>query len=178
MDVLNNRAVAAILCALVIAVSSVVGAGTSLGTIRRQTEATFSCAGMGIQGDLNDISAQAFNITVIAGRYLQQDYAGIADVHAKRDALNSAVTPREKNRAAEELLVAVNMLRRTLESLELSTQDRHLLDACMVEINSRVMLISASGYNQAALRFNQTLERFPANILGRAAGVRPLELYE
>ena len=178
MDVLNNRAVAAILCALVIAVSSVVGAGASLSGLRRQTEAVFSSPRVGIQGDLNEISAQAFNITVIAGRYLQQDYIGVTSVHAKRDALIHAATPRENHRAAEELLVAVNMLSRTLESLELSAQDRDLLASCLIEINSRVAFISASGYNQAALRFNQTLEQFPANILGRASGVRPLELYE
>ena len=178
MDLLNNRAIAAVLCALVIIVSSVVGAGASLGSLRRQTEAVFSSAGVGIQGDLNEISAQAFNLTVIAGRYLQQDYIAVASVHTKRDALNQAATPREKHLAAEELLVAANMLSHTLGSLELSEQDRSLLDACMVEINSRVALISASGYNQSALRFNQALERFPANILGRATGVRPLELYE
>lgn len=178
MDVLNNRAVAAILCALVIAVSSVVGAGASLSGLRRQTEAVFSSPRVGIQGDLNEISAQAFNITVIAGRYLPPDYAGITRVHQKRDALSSAASPRQKHRAAEELIVAANMLRLTLDSLALSTQDQNLLASCMAEINSRAMLISASGYNQAALSFNQTLERFPANILGRAAGVRPLELYE
>ena len=181
MNVFQNRAVAVIVCVLVVAASSVAGAGFSLGALRSQTQAVFTLGesgGSGIQGDLNEISAQAFNITVIAGRYLPPDYAGITRVHQKRDALSSAASPRQKHRAAEELIVAANMLRLTLDSLALSTQDQNLLASCMAEINSRAMLISASGYNQAALSFNQTLERFPANILGRAAGVRPLELYE
>jgi len=181
MDALHNRVVAVILCALIVAASSVVGGGMTLGQLRAQTEAVFtlgSQGGAGIQADLNEIAAQSFNITVIAGRYLQPDYPGILRVHGARHALNDAGSPREKHRAVQEVLGAANMLRSTLDSLDLSVQDQNLLASCMVEINSRLVLIASSPYNQAAFSFNQTLGRFPANILGRAAGIRPLELFE
>jgi len=181
MDILHNRVVAVFLCALVVAASSVAGGGVTLGQLRAQTEAVFtlgSQGGAGIQADLNEIAAQSFNITAIAGRYLQQDYPGIRRVFEARDALHSARSPREKHRAAEEIVGAANMLRSTLDSLELSVQDQNLLASCVAEINSRLILIASSPYNQAALSFNQTLGRFPANILGRAAGIRPLELFE
>ena len=181
MDILQNRFVAAVLAVLIVVVSSVVGGGATLSALRAQTEAVFTlgeAGGAGIQGDLNEIAAQAFNITVIAGRYLQPDYSGIVNVLEKRDALHRAATPRENHRAAEELLFATHVLRTTLDGLELSVQDQNLLASCVVEINSRLSLIANNPYNQSALHFNQTLERFPANLMGAAAGIRPLELYE
>jgi len=181
MDILHSRALAIVLCAILIVAASFVGGGATLGALRGQTEAIFTLGdsdGMSIQGDLNEISAQAFNITRIAERYLPHDYAGIVSVRQQRDALGNAATIREKQRVTEELLVAVNMLTATLDSVEMSTQSQHLLSSCEREIGSRLTLIAASGYNQAAMSFNQALNRFPANILGRAAGVRPLELFE
>ncbi|MCL2578994.1 MAG: hypothetical protein FWE32_03065 [Oscillospiraceae bacterium] len=181
MDILNNRVVAGLLCVVMVVASSVVGGGATLGSLRGQTAAIFTLGqsgAPGIQSDLNEIAAQSFNVTVIAGRYLQEDYTGIVQVLNSRDALLSAAGPREKHRAAGELVAATNMLRTTLDGLDLSAQDQNLLASCVVEINSRLMLIAGSGYNQSALYFNHTLERFPANILGRAARVSPLELYE
>jgi len=181
MELLNNRVIAAFLCALIILASSILGGGATLGSLRSQTAAVFTLGqsgSPGIQSDLNEVAAQSFNISVIAGRYLQEDYPGILAVLERRDALQAAVSPREKHRAAEELVFATHMLRTTLEGLDLSPQDQNLLAACVVEINARLSLISTGGYNQAALYFNNALERFPASILGRAAGITPLELYE
>ena len=181
MSILHNRFIAGVLALLIVAVSSVVGVGVTLGALRAQTQAVFTLGTQGvpgIQSDLGEIVAQAFNLTQIASRYLQTDYPAVASVLERRDALQRASTPREKNRAAEELVASVVVLRHTLEGLELSAQDQNLMSMVVVEINSRLVLIGNNPYNSAALGFNQKLERFPANILGRIAGIRPLELYE
>lgn len=181
MELLHNRMIAAFLCLLIVLASSVLGGGATLASLRSQTAAVFTLGqsgNPGIQSDLNEIAAQSFNISVIAGRYLQADYPGILALLDRREALQSAVSPREKHRAAEELVFAAHMLRTTLDGLDLSAQDQNLLASCMVEINARLSLIADSSYNQAALYFNHALDRFPANLLGRAAGVAPLELYE
>jgi len=181
MGMLHNRAVAVLVALLVVVASSVFGAGLTLGQMRAQTQAVFTLGAggvPGIQSDLAEISAQAFNMTQIAGRYLQPDYAGVVRVLESRDALQRADTPREMRRATEEILGSTNALRNTLEHLDLSEQDQNLLAMVAIDINSRATLISQNPYNAAAHNFNQTLERFPANIFGRAVGIRPLELFE
>jgi len=181
MDILHNRAVAVLLALLIVAASSVVGGGVTLGQMRANAQTTlfvYTGGAPGIHGDLREISVQAFNMTQIAGRYLQPDYVGITHLLHLRDALERAQTPREQHRAVQELLSAANALRNTLDALDLSAQDQNLLAGVVVEINLRVNLIAQNPYNSAAHGFNQALGRFPANIFGQMTGIRPLELFE
>ena len=185
MDALQNRVVAGFLCLLIIVVSSGVGVASTLLPLRTQVTGLFHVgdrSGPGIAGDLNAIGAQAHNLTVIAGRYLAPDYPATARVLDARERLDFAMrgefSPREARRAKDELVGAAQALHSTLSGLELSDQDQNLMASVMAEISSRSGLIGQSSYNQAALSFNQSLTRFPANILGPATGVRPLELFE
>ena len=185
MDILQNRIVAGFLCLLIIIVFSVVGVASTLMPMRAQVTELFHTGERGAPGvasDLSEISAQAFNLTVIAGRYLAPEYPGTARVLNARENLTQSMqgrfSPREMRRAKDELIGAAQILESSLNGLELTAQDQNLMATVMVEINSRSNLISQSSYNQAAFAFNQSLGRFPANILGPAAGVRPLELFE
>ena len=178
---LHNKIIAGLICFALMATSSVVGGALTLGQMRAQAQSVFYIGqgpAMGIPGDLNEISAQAHNITVIAQRYLADDYPALTRVHDARSYLQRARNPRENYRATHELLTATHALRATLDTLDLSTQDQNLLAGAIAEINNRLTLINAAPYNQAAFRFNQALDRFPANIFGSAAGIRPLELFE
>ena len=184
MDVLHNRVIAGFLCLLIIIASSALGVVSTLGPMRAQVTGLFHVGerrAPGVATDLNEISAQAFNLTVIAGRYLAPDYPAIVRVTQARDNLNRAMqgqfSPREKRSANNELVGAAQALHSTLSGLELTDQDQNLMATVMTEISSRMTLISQSPYNQAAFNFNQSLSRFPANILGRPF-IRPLELFE
>ena len=178
---LNNRVVAVLISLVVVVTSSVLGTALTLGQMRAQAQSTFYIGqggSPGIPGDLNEISAQAHNITVIAQRYLADDYPALTRVHSARSYLQLARTPRESYMATGELLAATHALRATLDTLDLSPQDQNLLAGAVADINNRLMLVNAAPYNQAAFRFNQALGQFPANIFGPAAGIRPLELFE
>ena len=182
MDALQNRVIAGVLCLLIIMVSSVVGVASTLMPMRTQAQRAFYIGegrrNTGIGGDLSAISAEAYNVTVIAGRYLAAGYPAIDRVHVARSNLQQATGPRANYQAIQELVSATNALHAVLDNLELTDQDRNFLAGCTAEINSRVMLIGNNRYNQVAFNFNQALARFPSNILGPLAGVRPLELFE
>ena len=185
MDALQNRVIAGFLCLLIVIVSSVLGVASTLVPMRNQTTELFRAGesgAPGISGDLSEIAAQAFNLTVIAGHYLAPDYPATVRVLEARDNLTRAIqggfSPQEMRRANDELIGAAQALHSTLGGLELSDQDQNLMASVMAEISSRVNLIGQSPYNRAAFNFNRSLGRFPANILGPVAGVRPLELFE
>ena len=184
MEALHNRVIAGFLCLLIIITSSVVGVISTLGPMRAQVTELFHVGerrAPGVATDLNEIAAQAHNLTVIAGRYLVHDYPAVVRVHGARDDLTRAVqgqfSPRRIHSANSELVSAAQALHSTLSVLELTEQDQNLMATVMAEISSRMTLISRSPYNQAAFNFNQSLSRFPANILGRPF-IRPLELFE
>lgn len=182
MEALHNRGVALILCVAMVALACVAGTGVSLRQLREQSELTFTLGaagdGRGIQYDLGELAAQCYNITVIASRYLPATDANIAGVLEKREALLAADSPKEKHRANQEMLAAANVLRHTLDVLDLDTQDKTLLEQCAVNISTTQSLIENSGYNAAATYYNRSLGSFPANLFGSLTGVKPLELYE
>ena len=184
MEALHNRVIAGFLCLLIIIASSALGVVSTLAPMRAQVTELFRVGEgrlPGVAADLNEIAAQSHNLTVIAGRYLAPDYPATVRVHEARDNLTRAMqgqfSPREKRSANNELVGAAQALHSTLSGLELSEQDQNLMATVMAEISSRMTLISRSPYNQAAFSFNESLSRFPANILGRPF-IRPLELFE
>jgi len=187
MDALQNRVIAGFLCLLIIIASSVVGVASTLAPMRAQVIELFHVGegrgSPGIGSDIAEISRQVHNITVIARRYLAPDYPAIerADhaMYSHTRATRIPFNPRQMRLATDELVATAQALNAALSGLELTDQDRNLLAGCMAEIENRMALIAGNNrYNQAAFNFNQSLNRFPANILGPAAGVRPLELFE
>lgn len=182
MRAFENRALAVIICIVLVFASALVGTGVSLGAYREQCYASFkdgiSAADAGIQRDLNEIAAQSYNITVVAGHYLPSTDANITGVLDKREALAAAETPREKYRAMTELEAAVTVLTNTLKVFEVNAQDGEQLQKCLVSLDSARRTVKNSGYNAVAATFNQTLNRFPASFFGGIFGVKPLELFE
>ncbi len=184
MQLLQKRGVALLVCALMILAACLLGPAASLRRLRAQSEELFSLGpagdGRGIQYDLNDMSAQCHNITVIAGRYLAEDDDVVAAVRGGREALAQAQGPRQKRAAAEELRGAATLLRAKLEGLALDEQDRTLLLTCVEQINSaqRLIDINMGNYNAGAAHYNRMLRGFPIALLAPLTGAEPLELYE
>jgi len=182
MEILRNKPVALLLCLLMIACSCLVGAGTSLRQLRRQTEDVFLLggdgSGIGISHDLRELAAQSYNLVVLARNYMPENDEAILAVLDRRVELLDATTPKESFRAAQELTTAARLLAATLEAMDLNQQDRTLLQKTLVNLANTLGLLDANDYNPAAARFNRVLSEFPSNIFGPLTGVRPLELYE
>jgi len=109
---------------------------------------------------------------------MDAEHSLISAVRKNRDTLAQAETPGQKYEAAQNLLQAVTELYTYMGSLPLSESDQKFRNSLYADINSHNIIISRSTYNQHAREFNNTLKRFPANILGTLTFVRPLELYE
>ncbi|MGF7145382.1 hypothetical protein HNQ56_003823 [Anaerotaenia torta] len=182
MKYLRNRKVAIGITAFAVFLSILFGSHSSLMQLREETSLIFYSGekknGKGIQHDLEYITDQCYNLTVVAGRYMDPDDERIKEVLRKRDLVNSAVTPREKYQTSESLIEAAMKLYKDLGFMSLEERDQYYRDSFAVNVESRQLIISHSSYNELAVTFNESLERFPANVLSKITFVKPLELYE
>jgi hypothetical protein len=182
MTYIKKRNIAIWITVGIICFSILFGTRSSLTELRQDALEIFYQGekrdGKGIDSDLEYISAQCYNLTVVAGRYLDPADGNITGVLDYREKLSEADTPGSKFREKENLLQAALNLYDVLGGLELSEKDQYYRESVPVNIESRQRIISHSSYNQKAQRFNRSMEAFPANILGRMVLVKPLELYE
>ena len=182
MSVLRNSKIAILAMILMIVGGTLVGSHNSLMEIREDTSAIFTMGvrgdGIGIQGDLNERSAAAYNMVVIARKYLPEENALIQNVLSARLALGSSDSVREKARANRALDTAVKDLFDVLNGMTLAEQDARYPQRLYTDFRSRGDTISHDPYNQEAAAFNRTLSGFPAGFLGGLTGVKPLEIFD
>lgn len=178
MYALQNRGVALLLCLCMILVSSLFGTATSLGALREQSELVFVSSGM--QQDLIDLSAQCANIITVAGRHLSADDADLQEAAAYRETLADAITKgsaKQKHDAAMGLLTSTGILIGRLPESGASPSEQDLAAGAWAAANSKQALLASGPFNQQAAYYNFLLGKFPASILGRLTGLRPLELF-
>ena len=179
MEVLKNRKTAALILALVVVLSALLGGWRSLSALSSDVEKAFTEGeeGFSIQRDLNERMTQAVNLTAVAKRYLSPDDARITAVTDVRNALDAAKTPGEKYRANQQLSEAFSVLYYALEDMDLTEKDKEYRGEFYGEMLSRNDTISRDPYNEKAGAFNETLRQFPANLIGKLFSVSPAELY-
>lgn len=182
MKFLKNRKTATGITALIILFSILLGAHLSLTKLKEETLSVFyhgeNTGEKGIQSDLEYISDQCYNLTVVAGRYMNREEETVKEVSEHLEALKKAAAPGDKYKAKENLIKASMELHEKLVLMNLTEKDRYYCDSFPVNLRSRELIISHSSYNEKAASYNRCLQRFPANILSRITFVRPLELYE
>lgn len=182
MEFLKKRSNAWLITLVAIMLASIIGAGSSLNKLRAGAEEVFYLGedrdGAGIQHDLEMIMSDSANLTVVAGRYMDKNHSLINSIHENREALGAAKTPRKKYEKAQELLHSVTELYTYMGDLSLSEKDKNFRSSLYANINSHNIIISRSAYNQRVREFNDTLNKFPANILSSVVLLSPLELYE
>lgn len=76
------------------------------------------------------------------------------------------------------LLTSFNKLSRSLSELSLSESDALVLEQNTLSFTDACRSIDESGYNQSVREFYREELRFPADILGRIAGVELPQLFE
>lgn len=162
--------------------ATLIGSGTSLRKLRNEAESIFYQGedqdGMGIQYDLDQLMEECYSLTVVAKRYLEDSDPMITAVLEARTALEKAKTPPRKHDAAEKLKEVSLALYEHLGNYPLNERDLKYRNGFYAEITSRFLIIDRSSYNQRAKEFNETISKFPANILRLITFVAPLELYE
>ena len=182
MAILKNRQFAIFAMILLIAAGTLIGSHNDLVGMRSKASDIFILGargdGIGIQGDLRERGDVAHNMVSLALKYLPASNAVIENVLLAGETMSKASTVKEKAAADRKLATAVRDLYDVLSSMELSEQDAKYPQRLYTDFRSRGDTISHDPYNGAAADFNRTLSAFPAGLLGKLTGVRPLELFE
>ena len=177
---MKNPNVACVIMVIALVLSILIGGHRSLSAEASKVEDIFYNGvdgdGIGVSSDLEYRAALAYALVTVAKRYLPADDADIEAVLDACSALENAKNPTEKLEANRRLQSACEALYKRLDKVDLSERDAGYRSNLMTDLNSRNDIISKDGYNQKAGQFNTQLKRFPANIIGRATGIRPFAL--
>ena len=122
--------------------------------------------GLSIQTDLDARASAAYNLATVAKRYMAEDSETVQSVLKASEALNSAKGPAAKYAANEELGEVCTQLYEALGKMELSEKDE------------QYVTMGNDPYNQLAEKYNEKLDRFPANLLGKIFGMDKAELFQ
>lgn len=181
MNWLKQKKTAVCVMIVLIAAGIWVGAYRSLSGLVQNTQTAFfegeNGDGYGIQGDLEDRSALAYNMALVAGRYLEEDDPLLAGVEAARTALSQAQTPSQKYSANEALSDSVTALYERLKTVELSEKDAKYPQNLYADFTAKQDIINRNSYNRLAGECNAALSAFPANLLRQITFVQPVEYF-
>lgn len=172
---------AAFVMAMLIIAGSFMGAGRSLGGLKKAVDAAFYAgvngSGFSIQRDLDERVISATNLITVARRYLPESDGALQSFVKARDDLAMAKGIREKHDANVKLSSAAADIVSRVEKEPLSAQDAAYLRSIPVDMQSRNDTISRDGYNDFAARYNETLSRFPANFFSAILSIEKAELF-
>lgn len=181
MEKLKDRKLAAFLMIIMIVLGTAFGSHRSLMKLYKSAEDVFyngeNGDGFSIQHDLDDRFEESLKLVKIAQKYPSIDSKYIDDVMYARDSLKNAETIKEKSKANSELDAAVFALYNELGTQELSDLDKEYRISSYGTFNSYGDTISHSSYNSIARRFNDTLNKFPASLLGKLTGIHELDTF-
>ncbi|MDR1192611.1 MAG: LemA family protein [Peptococcaceae bacterium] len=181
MSIWQKRPVAVAAMVLMILVGALAGGHNSLNHLRAVAAAVFTNGaagdGAGIDRDLRERGEAAYNMVVVARKYLPEDHGLIQATLAARQSLDEAATVRHKAAADKELAAAVADLYQALGAMSLSELDAPYPRRLYTDFQSRGDSISHDPYNFRASAFNEALDTFPASLLGGLTGIQPLELF-
>lgn len=181
MDRLKRPQTALFLMIVMIIAGIWIGSWRSLSGIVRQAEAVFTEGengdGYSIRADLEDSSGIAYNLTLVAGRYLDKTDPLLLAVEDARSALQEAKGPSEAYRANRQLSESVTALYERMKTVELSEKDQKYPQNLYIDYMAKQDIISRNDYNRIAEECNRTLSAFPANILRRLTFVQPVEYF-
>ncbi|MBE6037022.1 MAG: hypothetical protein E7223_05365 [Clostridiales bacterium] len=171
MTFLKSRKGACLVMILLVVLALFLGTVRSLGSRLDKVEAAFLNGvendGFSIQNDLESRCEFAYNLTVVAGRYLSP--ADSKDLLDAREALEAARTVGEKYEANQTLEEAFWALDSKLQSTRLSDTDSRLVNALRADFRSAGDTISHDGYNELALEYNAAKAKAPLGFLAKKA---------
>lgn len=181
MESLKDRKIALLLMIIMIVLGTAFGSHRSLMKLYNSAEDVFyngeNRDGFSIQHDLEDRFEESLKLVKIAEKYTSLDSRYIADVTEARNNLKNAETIKDKSKANSELDAAVYALYNELGNQKLSSQDEKYRISAYGTFNSYGDTISHSSYNSTARKFNETLNKFPAGLLGKLTGIQELDTF-
>lgn len=174
----ENRKLALIILAVVIAIAILGGGGGALVDKRSEITQVYLDSAYSISAELNEMRVNADTLVSIAKKYDQANQDYIDEMNKALSALVEARDPAEAYRVSVALSSAVEHCYSDLTGLQLSSMDAEDARYKYKNFSSALMRISHDRYNGLASAFNRELARFPANLIGGVCGVKSLSLFQ
>lgn len=185
MKIFKNRAVAVLLCVLIVIASTLLSTNVKLG---READGVSDGFYKGVTYDgykhpaisdqLNNICGAADGLASVVASYdvdvvaLRQYSADLKDMLSQRTG-TSAVYAKYRD-----LLDCIEALKLELASVQLSERDASGTEQYFSTVSSASEVIGSAGYNDSVQQFKRSyLDRFPGSILAKLAGVDAPELF-
>ncbi len=188
MRLSENRVIAWIVLVLAVLFSVSFSGGGAMKNMRFGTEQIFTDGaqkdGLSINRDLDVRADKAYVMVSIAKKYLAADNASlVAADQACQELTDSSKLPADQRLAGRhtantKLTRAIEDLYSTLEQTSMTEADKSNVYSAYKEIKSRADTISRDMYNSEARTFNESISKFPANLVAGFTGVKPLQLFE
>ena len=184
MKIFKNRAVAVLLCVLIVIASTLLSTNVKLG---READGVSDGFYKGVTYDgykhpaisdqLNNICGAADGLASVVASYdvdvvaLRQYSADLKDMLSQRTGTYTAVYAKYRD-----LLDCIEALK--LASVQLSERDASGTEQYFSTVSSASEVIGSAGYNDSVQQFKRSyLDRFPGSILAKLAGVDAPELF-
>ena len=186
MKIFKNRAVAVLLCVLIVIASTLLSTNVKLGREADGVSDGFY-KGVTYDGDkhpaisdqLNNICGAADGLASVVASYdvdvvaLRQYSADLKDMLSQRTGTYTAVYAKYRD-----LLDCIEALKLELASVQLSERDASGTEQYFSTVSSASEVIGSAGYNDSVQQFKRSyLDRFPGSILAKLAGVDAPELF-
>ncbi len=179
-DILKNKSVAAVICAVLIFLGIFMGVRRPIGNMKEDALVYFYGDEeiIGIKQDLESKVETAYSLMSVAKKYIAEDDKLISDLTKACEEVRESDSPKKAGKANAVMDNCYLSLKTALDGKNLSQKDADYNKSLLSQYNSSDMIISHSEYNVLAGEVNETLSRFPANILSKIAFVGKMELYE
>lgn len=182
MKLSENRRLAWIVLAVCVMFSLSFSSERALASLRAQVEAVFVSGahndGLCINNDLKERAECAYNIASTASNYAQIDSKLVSAARDASNELSKAETISQKYEANVACQRAVEDLYTAIDNASMSDADRTFVLKQYKEFQSRADTIKRDFYNQQALKYNDTVSAFPANLLAKLGNIQRMQLFD
>ncbi len=178
-NILKNRTFAVIICALLVFMGIFMGVRRPIGNMKEDAlEHFYGNDGItGIKNDLDTKVETAYSLMSIAKKYMDEDETVITNLVDACEEVKKSDSPEEAYEANLKMDGCYGKLKATLDGMKLSSKDKDYNYSLLAQYNSSDLVILHNEYNSLAGKVNETLSKFPTNILSKLAFVGKMEIY-
>ena len=176
----ENRPVAWGILALVALLSISLSGGKAMNDTRSAAEKMFFGTGGGgnINHDLDTRATESYKLASIASKYISDGDEALSKVKDLSQQLQDAKTIDARYAANKDLSSAVEDLYSKVQAAGLSEGDQDDALRAYKDVTAKADSIGRDPYSDEARKFNESIAKFPANIIAGFTGVRELQTFK
>ena len=176
MRISENRPIAWGVLALAVLLSISLSGGKAMRDMRSEAERLFygTNGGGSINHDLDTRAEESYKLASIASKYISEDDPALVKVKDLSTKLSEAKSVNDRYAANKDLGSAVEDLYSKVEMANLSEGDKDNTFRAYKDVQGKADSIGRDPYNEEARKFNESISKFPANVIAGFTGVSEL----